>query len=128
VTRLDEYVKIAEAARIIGVSPNTLRAWASAFARPGWFRCDIRSKFGSLPKNLPAVKKKLLPPPSSSQQQQAHYRYHQAYPRRTNSRFSSLPSGRTMWAPHLEGGNNMANIKTFSLDFPFGCNQHTVAA
>ena len=28
-TRLDEYVKIAEAARIIGVSPNTLRAWAA---------------------------------------------------------------------------------------------------
>ena len=26
--KLDTYVKIAEAARILGVSPNTLRAWA----------------------------------------------------------------------------------------------------
>lgn len=29
-TRLDEYVKTAEAARILGVSQNTLRAWAEA--------------------------------------------------------------------------------------------------
>ncbi len=28
--RLDEYVKIAEAARLLGVSKNTLRAWAAA--------------------------------------------------------------------------------------------------
>ena len=28
--RLDEYVKVAEAARILGVSQNTLRAWAAA--------------------------------------------------------------------------------------------------
>jgi excisionase family DNA binding protein len=27
-TKLNEYVKIAEAARILGVSQNTLRAWA----------------------------------------------------------------------------------------------------
>jgi excisionase family DNA binding protein len=27
--RLDEYVKIAEAARFLGVSQNTLRAWAT---------------------------------------------------------------------------------------------------
>ena len=26
--KLNEYVKIAEASRILGVSPNTLRAWA----------------------------------------------------------------------------------------------------
>lgn len=26
--RLDQYVKIAEAARFLGVSPNTLRGWA----------------------------------------------------------------------------------------------------
>jgi excisionase family DNA binding protein len=29
VEKLSEYVKIAEAARILGVSQNTLRAWAS---------------------------------------------------------------------------------------------------
>lgn len=29
-TKLNEYVKIAEAARILGVSQNTLRAWAAA--------------------------------------------------------------------------------------------------
>ena len=29
-TKLNEYVKIAEAARILGVSQNTLRAWAEA--------------------------------------------------------------------------------------------------
>ncbi len=29
-TRLDEYVKTAEAARILGVSQNTLRAWSEA--------------------------------------------------------------------------------------------------
>jgi excisionase family DNA binding protein len=29
-TKLSEYVKIAEAARILGVSQNTLRAWAEA--------------------------------------------------------------------------------------------------
>jgi excisionase family DNA binding protein len=29
-TRLDDYVKTAEAARILGVSQNTLRAWAEA--------------------------------------------------------------------------------------------------
>ncbi len=29
-TRLNEYVKIAEAARILGVSQNTVRAWAEA--------------------------------------------------------------------------------------------------
>jgi excisionase family DNA binding protein len=29
-TRLNEYVKIAEAARILGVSQNTLRAWAES--------------------------------------------------------------------------------------------------
>ena len=29
-TRLSEYVKIAEAARILGVSQNTLRTWAEA--------------------------------------------------------------------------------------------------
>jgi excisionase family DNA binding protein len=29
-TKLDEYVKIAEASRILGVSQNTLRAWAEA--------------------------------------------------------------------------------------------------
>ena len=28
--RLDEYVKIAEAARFLGVSKNTLRAWTAA--------------------------------------------------------------------------------------------------
>ena len=28
--KLSEYVKIAEAARILGVSQNTLRAWAEA--------------------------------------------------------------------------------------------------
>ena len=28
--RLSEYVKIAEAARIVGVSQNTLRAWGEA--------------------------------------------------------------------------------------------------
>jgi len=38
--KLNEYVKIAEAARILGVSPNTLRAWAddgkiSAMINPG---------------------------------------------------------------------------------------------
>jgi excisionase family DNA binding protein len=27
-TKLNEYVKVAEAARILGVSQNTLRAWA----------------------------------------------------------------------------------------------------
>lgn len=26
--RLDEYVKVSEAAAILGISPNTLRAWA----------------------------------------------------------------------------------------------------
>lgn len=26
--RLDEYAKVAEAADILGISPNTLRAWA----------------------------------------------------------------------------------------------------
>ena len=29
-TRLDEYVKTADAARMLGVAPNTLRAWAEA--------------------------------------------------------------------------------------------------
>lgn len=29
-TKLSEYVKIAEAAEILGVSQNTLRAWAEA--------------------------------------------------------------------------------------------------
>lgn len=29
-TKLNEYVKIAEAARILGVSQNTLRAWAES--------------------------------------------------------------------------------------------------
>lgn len=29
-TKLNEYVKVAEAARILGVSQNTLRAWAEA--------------------------------------------------------------------------------------------------
>ncbi|HWY88878.1 MAG TPA: helix-turn-helix domain-containing protein [Gemmataceae bacterium] len=29
-TRLNEYVKTAEAARILGVSQNTLRAWAES--------------------------------------------------------------------------------------------------
>jgi excisionase family DNA binding protein len=29
VEKLDQYVKIAEAARFLGVSPNTLRAWAT---------------------------------------------------------------------------------------------------
>jgi excisionase family DNA binding protein len=29
-TKLTEYVKIAEAARVLGVSQNTLRAWAEA--------------------------------------------------------------------------------------------------
>lgn len=29
-TKLNEYVKTAEAARILGVSQNTLRAWAEA--------------------------------------------------------------------------------------------------
>jgi DNA-binding transcriptional MerR regulator len=29
-TKLSEYVKTAEAARILGVSQNTLRAWAKA--------------------------------------------------------------------------------------------------
>jgi excisionase family DNA binding protein len=29
-TRLNEYLKIAEAARILGVSQNTVRAWAEA--------------------------------------------------------------------------------------------------
>lgn len=29
-TKLDEYVKTAEAARILGVSQNTLRAWAQS--------------------------------------------------------------------------------------------------
>ena len=29
-TRLSEYVKTAEAARILGVSQNTVRAWAEA--------------------------------------------------------------------------------------------------
>lgn len=29
-TKLDEYVKTAEAARILGVSQNTLRTWAEA--------------------------------------------------------------------------------------------------
>jgi excisionase family DNA binding protein len=29
-TRLNDYVKIAEAARILGVSQNTLRAWAES--------------------------------------------------------------------------------------------------
>lgn len=29
-TKLSEYVKTAEAARILGVSQNTLRAWAEA--------------------------------------------------------------------------------------------------
>jgi len=29
-TKLSEYVKIAEAAQILGVSQNTLRAWAEA--------------------------------------------------------------------------------------------------
>ena len=29
-TKLSEYVKVAEAARILGVSQNTLRAWAEA--------------------------------------------------------------------------------------------------
>jgi excisionase family DNA binding protein len=29
-TRLNEYVKIAEAATILGVSQNTVRAWAEA--------------------------------------------------------------------------------------------------
>jgi excisionase family DNA binding protein len=29
-TRLSGYVKTAEAAQILGVSPNTLRAWAEA--------------------------------------------------------------------------------------------------
>lgn len=28
--KLDQYVKIAEAARFLGVSQNTLRAWATA--------------------------------------------------------------------------------------------------
>lgn len=28
--KLNEYVKVAEAARILGVSQNTLRAWAEA--------------------------------------------------------------------------------------------------
>jgi len=30
VTKLSEYVKVAEAARILGVSQGTLRAWAEA--------------------------------------------------------------------------------------------------
>jgi excisionase family DNA binding protein len=29
-TKLNEYVKVAEAARILGVSQNTLRGWAEA--------------------------------------------------------------------------------------------------
>ncbi|MCI0457804.1 MAG: helix-turn-helix domain-containing protein [Gemmataceae bacterium] len=29
-TRLNDYVKVAEAARMLGVSQNTLRAWAEA--------------------------------------------------------------------------------------------------
>jgi excisionase family DNA binding protein len=29
-TKLSEYAKTAEAARILGVAPNTLRAWAEA--------------------------------------------------------------------------------------------------
>jgi excisionase family DNA binding protein len=29
-TKLNEYVKVAEAARMLGVSQNTLRAWAEA--------------------------------------------------------------------------------------------------
>jgi excisionase family DNA binding protein len=29
-TKLNQYVKVAEAARILGVSQNTLRAWAEA--------------------------------------------------------------------------------------------------
>lgn len=29
-TKVNQYVKIAEAARILGVSQNTLRAWAEA--------------------------------------------------------------------------------------------------
>ncbi len=29
-TKLNQYVKVAEAARILGVSQNTLRAWAQA--------------------------------------------------------------------------------------------------
>ena len=29
-TRLNDYVKVAEASEILGVSPNTLRAWAEA--------------------------------------------------------------------------------------------------
>ncbi len=29
-TKLNEYVKVAEAARILGVSQNTLRAWAES--------------------------------------------------------------------------------------------------
>lgn len=29
-TRMNEYVKVAEAAHILGVSQNTLRAWAEA--------------------------------------------------------------------------------------------------
>jgi excisionase family DNA binding protein len=32
--RLDEYVKVAEAARILGVAQNTLRAWAEAGRMP----------------------------------------------------------------------------------------------
>ncbi len=33
-TRLNEYVKTAEAARILGVSQNTLRAWAESSKIP----------------------------------------------------------------------------------------------
>jgi excisionase family DNA binding protein len=29
-TKLSQYMKLAEAARTLGVSPNTLRAWAEA--------------------------------------------------------------------------------------------------
>jgi excisionase family DNA binding protein len=32
--KLDEYVQVAEAARILGVSQNTLRAWAEAGVIP----------------------------------------------------------------------------------------------
>ncbi len=49
--KLNEYVKIAEAARILGVSQNTLRAWAEAGKIPMrrnpangyrlFLRCDL---------------------------------------------------------------------------------------